>query len=279
MADALRLQVLGPAGGYPYSGYASAGYLLKTTGANILLDCGPGVAMRLLASLKATDLDAIIVTHLHPDHVIDVVAIGYALMSEWIAQKRAERVVLWVQPGGIEFLDRLIGLFGHRQWRLAQGDHGPGYDRIRVATEEGEDWFFSVFDVREYSPGDQWTVGDVEISTLPVPHTAPCVAIRAENAGKVIVYTGDTRWSDALCDFAAGCDLLIADAHFSGSHPPGNGHMTPSEAGRLAEKAQADRLMLCHLAAAGDGPSALLAASKAFAGKLDLAIQVDELCL
>jgi len=267
------LTVLGAAGGYPYGGHACSGYLIETAGSRILLDCGPGVATRLLAKARAIDIDAIAITHIHPDHTLDLVAFGYALMTEWIKHRTLHRVRLAMPEGGAAYLERLSALFGHTRWSFGDDDLGPGFASLRDVARAGRDWMFDVFDVVEFTPGSRVEFGPVGIDTLPVDHIPGAVAMRIDHACRRIVYSGDTRWHEPLVDFARDADLLIAEGHFSGSHPPGGAHMSPAEAGRLARLSGARRLLLTHLAALEDGPSALKAAKAECNTAVELAVE------
>lgn len=269
------LTVLGAAGGYPYAGHACSGYLVEAGGKRILFDCGPGVAAKLLASSRAIELDAIVVTHTHPDHTLDLVAIGYALMTEWIKHRVRRPVRLFLPSGGADYLQRLSGLFGHRHWTFTDEELGPGFASLRTAARSGSDWMFDVFDMQEFTPGQSLDLDGLTIDTLPVEHIPGSVALRLDHAGKRLVYTGDTRWHLPLVDFARDADLLIAEGHFSGSHPPGGAHMTPAEAGRLARLSGARRLLLTHLAAIEDGPSALAAAKTELNTAVTLAVETS----
>ena len=122
-------------------------------------------------------------------------------------------------------------------------------------------------------------LGPVTVDTLPVDHIPGAVAMRIDHAGKRLVYTGDTRWHGPLVDFARDADLLVAEGHFSGSHPPGGAHMSPAEAGRLARASGARRLLLTHLAALEDGPSALDAAKAECNTAVELAVETTSIRL
>jgi len=271
--------VLGAAGGYPYGGHACSGYLVEAAGSRILLDCGPGVAARLLEKCRAVDVDAIAISHIHPDHTLDLVAVGYALMTEWIKHRLKKRVRLAMPEGGAAYMERLSGLFGHGRWTFTDDDLGLGFASLRDVARAGRDWMFDVFDIVEFAPGARVELGPIAIDTLPVDHMPGAVAMRLDHSGRRLIYSGDTRWHEPLVDFARDADLLIAEGHFSGSHPPGGAHMTPAEAGRLARLSGARRLLLTHLAALEDGPSALDAAKAECNTAVELAVETTSIRL
>ncbi|WP_405117523.1 MBL fold metallo-hydrolase (plasmid) [Phaeobacter sp. BS23] len=279
-AEDVSLQVLGAAGGYPYCGHACSGFLLGTDGsAPLLVDCGPGVAAKLLAGGRACDLGAVVISHMHPDHILDLVSLGYALMTEWISLRTRKRIPLYLPQGGRAVFERLMALWGHKHWVFDNTEHGPGYAALRDVAAADRDWMFEVFEVDEFAPGDVFETAGFTVATIKADHTPEAVCLCFDKGGKRLGYTADTRYQAALIDFYKGCDLLIAEGHFSGSHPPGGAHMTPSEAGKLAEQSQVKRLLLTHIAAIEDGDAALKAARAAFAGPVELACHAAEIAL
>jgi len=272
VAGQLELQVLGCAGGYPYDGVACSGYLVSAQGQTVLLDCGPGVAMRLLGRMRATDLGGIVLSHLHPDHLLDLIPLGYAAMTEWIALGRMRRIPLFMPLGGHAFLARLSDPFAHRAWRLDGAERNPGLDRLRDALRSGRDWLFEVFDLTEFTAGDRFAVGPLWIDSCAARHTPEAACLATGEAGARLVYTADTLPFPDLASFCRAADLLLCEAHFSGAHPPGGAHMTPQEAGDLARSAGVSTLMLTHLAARSDAPGALAAAAARFGGPVHCAL-------
>ncbi|MDE1994018.1 MAG: MBL fold metallo-hydrolase, partial [Rhizobiaceae bacterium] len=242
----------------------------------LLLDCGPGVATTLIGADAKVGLDGIVVSHLHPDHVLDLIPLGYALMTEWVTEARTSPVPLYLPPGGLEFLQKLSDLFGHREWRFPEDSGNAGQRAIAATLARGEDWMLTVFDVREYAPGDDLVFGAVEIATMPVDHRIPTAAMRLKAGSADLVYSADTRFLSSLGDFANGTDLFLVDAHFSGPKAPGGAHMTPEDAGRLAAIAGARRLVLCHLGAPEDGPFAMEAAARHFDGEIQVAFDARD---
>ncbi len=273
------LRILGSSGGYPIAGFPCSGYLAQVDGRRVLLDCGPGVITALIGPDAKANIDAVVISHLHPDHVLDLIPLGYALLSTWLTSEQVERLPLYLPPGGLDFLRRFSDLFGHRGWRLAQKGGTAGRRALATALEDGQDWMLTVFDVREFSPGDTIAVGGLSIETLPVDHQLPTAAMRIKTEEADLVYSADTRFLPTLAEFALGTDLFLVDAHHSGPNAPGGAHMTPSDAGRLAAMAGAKRLVLCHLGAPGDGASATSEASVHFDGQVHVAFETREYAL
>lgn len=273
------LKILGSSGGFPIAGFACSGYLVRLDGQNLLLDCGPGIAGALIGADAKAGIDGVVISHLHPDHVLDLIPLGYALMTEWLTEGRSRPLPLYLPPGGVEFLQKLSDLFGHRNWRFEEEGGNAGYRALASALARGEDWLLTVFDAREYAPGDDIVFGSLEIATLSVDHRIPTAAMRIRTEGADLVYSADTRFLPALGHFAIDTDLFLLDAHLSGPKAPGGAHMTPADAGRLAAIANAKRLVLCHLGAPEDGPSARQAAAAHFRGEIHVAFDVREYSL
>ena len=171
------LHVLGcaPASGNP--GEACSGYLVSAGGSRILLDCGPGVLSSLLAR-DAAPLDAIVLSHLHFDHVADLIPLGFAhvfgLASEW------KPPALYAPPGGRGAADGAVR--GERPRR--RSPHACGLT------------------VAEYEPGSELAIGDAQLTFRELVHPGISHAIRVEAGGGALVYSGDTAVTPALGEHA-----------------------------------------------------------------------------
>jgi ribonuclease BN (tRNA processing enzyme) len=249
----------------PANGQASSGYLVATDAATVLLDCGPGVATALGAVAAPDQLSAVIVTHLHLDHCYDLLPVGKSLLSRGVRYPRTgeppqdwaeiEAVPLHVPGGARQLLQRLAALFPVTT--------APVLDRT----------FDLAFDVREYSPGDRFTVGDMRVSLHELRHSSPNCGIRIESAAGCLAYTGDTGVTPALATLAAGADLLLAEATLPVTDHGPHGHLSAADAARAAQTAGARTLVLTHFPSAD--PEWLLArrdeAARAFTGFIHLA--------
>jgi ribonuclease BN (tRNA processing enzyme) len=237
------LHVLGcaPASGNP--GEPCSGYLVSAGGSRVLLDCGPGVLSSLLAR-DAAPLDAIVLSHLHFDHVADLIPLGYAhvfgLASEW------KPPALYAPPGGEARLTALCEASGHG------GDH---------LTECG-------LTVAEYEPGSALAIGEAQLTFRELIHPGLSHAIRVESGGAALVYSGDTAVTPALGEHADGADLLLSEATALPSSPV---HLPAGEAGRMAREAGCKALVLTHLDVR-ERAAALRQAREAFGGPVQAAI-------
>lgn len=249
----------------PGNGQPSSGYLVATSGAKVLLDCGPGIATALGAVAAPDELSAVIVSHVHLDHCYDLLPLGKSLLSRGVRYPRAgeapqrwadiEAVPLYVPPGSGALLGKLAALF-------------------LVSTSPVLDLAFDLaFELNEYSPGARFTVGDMKVSLHELRHSSPNCGIRIESAEGCLAYTGDTGVSPGLLPLAADADLLLAEATLAATDHGPHGHLSAADAARAAHAAGAKTLVLTHFPSAD--PDWLLArrdeAAREFAGAVHLA--------
>jgi ribonuclease BN (tRNA processing enzyme) len=222
----------------PADGQASSGYLVATDKAMVLLDCGPGIATALSAVATPDQLSAVFVTHLHLDHCYDLLPVGKSLLSRGVRYPQSgearqdwaqiEAVPLHVPRGAASRLRQLAALFPVTT--------APVLDRT----------FDLAFDVREYTPGASFTIGDMRVSLHQLRHSSPNCGIRIESAVGCLAYTGDTGVTPALLDLAAGADLLLAEATLSATDDGPHGHLSAVDAARVARAADVQTLVLTH---------------------------------
>jgi ribonuclease BN (tRNA processing enzyme) len=224
----MELVVLGCAAGMPTGGQASSGYLVTTSRCRILLDCGPGVAAALSGQGGVGGLDAVLVTHLHPDHCYDLLPIG-------ITVRRAARpapLPVYVPRGGRALLHGLGGLFP-------------------LGADPRQDIpFHHAFAIREYRPGQVIRIGDCTVSLHGLRHVVASCGIRVQAGPATLAYTGDTGPAGELVELARDADLLLAEATLAGPDTSGWGHLCATDAARAAAAAGAGQLVLTHLGSA-----------------------------
>jgi ribonuclease BN (tRNA processing enzyme) len=250
----VRLTVLGCRAGMPADGQPSSGYLVETAGSRLLLDCGPGIATALGAVINPTQLDAVIISHLHSDHCYDLLPLGKALLNTLIHHGNHHTPPpdhhpkpLYVPTGATPLLHRWAQLFP-------------------VTTMPLLDRAFEVaFAVHEYSPGDRVTVGDCALHMVGLRHAATNCGTRIEAPCGSLAFTGDTGMTDALYTLADSVDLLLAEATLAEPDTTAHGHLSAAEAGRVAARAGAGSLVLTHFTS-GD-PAWLRSARRAAAAE------------
>lgn len=238
--DELRVTPVGVGAGYARIGEVQSAYLISGASTSVCLDLGAGALNALQAHVEPHALDALVISHCHPDHCVDLFAL---------------RVWMVWGPGRGERL-RVIG---------------PGDLRDRLTAFAGDDGWDDAFAFEPIGP--EAMVGGLRLTFAEVPHSGPTHAIRVDCDGRSITYGADCRRNDDLPRLAAGTDVLIAecgDGDAAGASPV---HMTGADAGATAAAAGARRLLLTHCYPEHDRNATIAAARFAFDGPVDWARQ------
>jgi ribonuclease BN (tRNA processing enzyme) len=252
----MRVTIVGSGTSAPQPETPSSGILVETASTGILIDCGQGVIRGTMPIRDPRELDAIVVGHLHADHYIDVVSLRYLL--PW-AGFTGRRLPILLPPGGRARMDELASAISER----------PGF-------------FDHTFDVREYDPNVELTIGDLTLGFLPGNHYVPAWGCRLrDEAGHVVVVSGDTGPNERLVESARGADILIVEATLlaAGEDDPKRGHLTVDEAVGIGRDAKVGRTVLVHHRT--QNHEAVLAASRASAsvlvGRPGLVVELDDM--
>ena len=246
----LRLDVLGAGPAYTDRvGATGAAYLVRHGRTTLLLDLGQGSFPRLATVIEPSTLDAVVVSHLHPDHFVDLVALRHYL--RW--QFEPHRHVRVVAPEGLD--RRLDGLHDE-----------PGFTTAALILET-------------LRPGT-FTVGALTVQAARVRHTADSYAIRVTgDAGRPgLVYSGDCGRADDLAPLVRPGDTLLSEVSFGpGPVAPGAEHLDGPAVAALAARTQVGRVLLTHLQMGFD-PDATIASVRArFDGPVRLVSPGDAL--
>jgi ribonuclease BN (tRNA processing enzyme) len=246
----MRLTVLGRSPASPNPGEACAGYLIDGGGARVLIDVGPGVVAQLLRHHHPDELDAVVVSHMHADHMLDLVTLRY--VYPWRARPKDQRLRVIMPPGSA---DQLLD--------LARGVGSPRH-------------FEDTFRLSEHDGSSPLRFTGLEVRPLETVHYIPCWGFRVEADGHRLGYTADTGPDEVVSEIGEGVDLLLSEATLrsldeDAQPPERRGHLTPAEAGTYARDAGAGRLLLTHLPVNGDTAWATSAATEAFEGEVDIA--------
>lgn len=244
----MRITVLGKSPAWQDADGACSGYLVEGGGRTVLLDCGPGVFAKLRARVPYESLDAVVLSHLHADHVMDLVPFASGIRYRpW--EGAAPRPTLYAPPGAREVLAR-----------LCEGG-SMSADHIELA-----------FDVTIYDPAEPLALGGLDVRFQPVPHYIPANAVEFADAGARFTFGADCGPSEDLARFAADTDVLMVEATLLEPEPPEDrGHLTPFEAGEHAQRAGAKRLVLTHFAAEAGADRVVAEAARAYGGPIDAA--------
>jgi ribonuclease BN (tRNA processing enzyme) len=221
----MELIIVGSGTSVPLPQRASPSIALFIDDQFLLMDIGPGTLRQLaIAGLQFEDIDYICISHFHPDHTADLIHFFFATRYPPILSKRKPFTI--VAPKGFnQFLTLLKRAYGN--WL----DLPDGLMRMEeLNIEEMERKEFDKF----------------KITSAPLNHTPHSLGFRIEDSsGKTIVYSGDTGYCEQIVDLARNADLLILESSF----PDGEGiqgHLTPSQAGDIATRSEAKRLLLTH---------------------------------
>lgn len=247
----MRFTVLGKSPAWEDAGGACSGYLVEQDDYRLLIDCGNGVFAKLRERLSYAEVDEVLISHIHADHVLDLVPFAYALTLGPRESASAARPRLLLPPGGGRALRSLVSIWGS--------------DGLLDAA----------FEVEEYEVDGSLTLGPLATRLHEVPHFALTHAVElTAPSGVRLLYGADCRANEALELAASGAALLLAEATLPEPDPaplPERGHMSAGEAGALAARAGVERLVLTHISDQLDQGAALAAAREAFDGALEIA--------
>ncbi|MBA3416286.1 MAG: MBL fold metallo-hydrolase [Chloroflexia bacterium] len=247
----MKLTVLGGSAASPNAGMGCSGYLVEAGSTCLVLDLGPGTLPELRRHADFRTLDAIVISHMHVDHVLDLLALRHALAYNPVPSPRPTPV--WLPPGGADVLAHATAPFD-------------------ACDEPGT--FAGTVDIREYDPTQPLAIGDAVVTFAPTVHYVPAWAIRVDTQGRALGYTGDTGPTADLAPFFRGVQVLVAEATLLDAgdrHDVDRGSLTAAEAGALADAAAAEILVLSHLWQERGFEASRVQAAAAFGRQLELA--------
>ena len=248
----MKLTVLGGSAAGVGAGQGCSGYLVEGGDTRIVLDLGPGTLLELRRHTDYRTLDGIVISHMHLDHVLDLLALRFTLAYNPVPAPLPTPV--WLPPDGAAVLRQAGAAF---------------------ATSESSDDFFSpMFAISEYDPDASVTIGDLTVTFARTVHPVPCWAMRVASAsqpGQDLVYTADTGPAAKLENFAQGCAVVLSEATLPDTRDEPDEsriHLTASEAGEIAAKSGAQTLVLTHMFEENDPVEIQVRAAEAFSGPI-----------
>jgi ribonuclease BN (tRNA processing enzyme) len=251
----VQVTVLGKSPAFADVGGACSGYLVQEGATTLVMDIGNGVFGKLRGATDYTQVDAVVVSHMHADHSLDLVPFAYALIYPPEGRVREEPVRLMVPEGGRDQLRRVVGTWG------------------------GEELIEDAFALEEYAGGDTLEVGDLRIRTCAVPHYLPntnALELSPAAGGGRVTYGADHGPADDLVAFARDTDLLMIEATLKAPEPSGTrGHITAREAGEHGRRAGARRLVVTHVSDLIDPAWVRAEAEAGFGGPVTIAAEGD----
>ncbi|HVR98570.1 MAG TPA: MBL fold metallo-hydrolase [Thermoanaerobaculia bacterium] len=214
----MHLRILGCSGGYPTADSPSSGYLIEDGDTRIWLDAGNGTFSVLQRYADYTRIDALVLSHLHPDHCLDIYPLNVALRYGPVKA----RIAVYAPPRTQEILDRLM-------------------------TGDPDDKLGATFDFHEVDAGQTVEVGGVRLSFLRTDHPGHTLAVRADSASGSLTYSADNGPGVDLAPFACGTDLFLCEATYQSALQGAPVHLTAQQAAEAAVRAGARQLILTHL--------------------------------
>ncbi len=240
----MRLTILGTSAAYAPAGHACSGYLIEDDGAKVLVDCGSGTVSNLFEHLDPLLLDAIVISHLHFDHFLDIYPLHY--YYRFNSPKGFQPKPLFAPPGAH---DHLLCLF-----------HGGGeeeferYMRFEVLDDEAS-----------------YTIGKLTVTFRRVTHAVDSYAMRIRGT-RTLVYSSDSEYDEGLLDLATGADMLLCESTFAGRESGiGTSHFTAKEVARLATKAGVQATVATHFWPTTDRGKAAEEIAAGFDGPIEIA--------
>lgn len=212
----MKLTCFGKYGPYPKGGYATSCYMITYNGKNILLDLGCGALSKVFEKIRVQDIDAIVLSHLHADHMGDMLTLRYALM---VGKKMG-------------FIEKPIPVFLPEE---------PQREASLLVEDE-------LMNTAFITDGMESNLFGIDFCFSRMPHAVPSYAVSLCADGKKFVYSGDTEDNDHLAVFAKDADMFLMEAALLVRHKvPGSPHVSTVDAGRIAKEAKARRLLVTHL--------------------------------
>lgn len=242
----MKLTVLGADGSWPSPGGAASGYLLDHEGYHVWIDMGTGTMANLQRHVGLYEVDAVVVSHVHADHLVDLFTYFYS--RNYGPPEPPPSIPLVVPQGAIAHIMAMLSGSGAE-------------DLVRR------------FDVDEMVPGDERDLGPFRLRTAGMAHPVPTLGMRFEANGSAFAYSADTGECDPYVTLARGADLALTEATWldDGAEYPPDIHLTAREAGEHAARAQAGRLVLCHINPMRDADRSRQDAAEAFGGPVEVA--------
>lgn len=235
----MNLTVIGYWGGFPGKGEASSGYLVEKEGFRLLIDCGSAVLSQLQHYIQLEELDAVILSHYHHDHIADIGPLQYARFIGGMLHKTKEVLPIYAHQNDEKF-------------------HSLTYKEATVG--------------RVYDPNETIRIGPFSISFLLTNHPVECYAMRVTDGNHSIVYTADSSYKEDFIPFCKDADLLLCECNlYANQDGMQAGHMNSHDAAKIAKEANVKELCLTHLPHFGNHQQLIEEAKTIYDGKVKLA--------
>ena len=249
-AGRLRVRVVGSSGAVPRAGNACSCYLIETRSTRIILDCGLGAIQSLRRYIDPASLDGVVISHMHPDHVFDLVPLRY--LCAFPPTKRSTKLDVYVHRGALAQMQRLA---------------------LAVPSRQGARFFDHSLRVLEYYPARILEIGDLRLTFAKTIHYIEAYAVRIDHGRSSLTYSADTAPCARVSKLAKNTDLFICECSLGpdGTEGRPRGHSSATEAARMARDAGAKHLLLTHYGAQYKTRELAAAAKREYTGRVSVA--------
>jgi ribonuclease BN (tRNA processing enzyme) len=245
----MKLTIVGASGTFPGPHSGCSSYLLEEDGFRLLLDVGNGSTGALQAACGLLGPDAVIVSHLHGDHYLDLITYTYA--RRYHPEGQAPLLPVY---GPSDIRDQVIGAYGR--------DVSDLLDEVYVFNSIDHD--------------QKIGVGPFEVDLRRVNHPVETYGMRVSAGGRTLTYSADTGETSTVVDLAKDVNIFLCEASYlDGEDNPPDIHLTGKQAAEYATQADVQRLLLTHLVPWGDKTRTLAEADAAYGGELLVARPLD----
>ncbi len=234
----LSLTVLGSSGTYAGPGNACSGYLVRSGTSTVWIDVGPGTLANLQRHISVHDVDAIVISHCHPDH--------------------------WVE------LPVVRNLYKYIQFREGVPVYGTAETR-EMAEAIVADGLAPTFDWTDISDGVELSVGDLDFTFSGTDHPVETLAVAVESGGRAFGYSADTGPGWSFAKFGRPIDLALCEATLLVDQEGTSPHLSSRQAGEIAADAEVKQLILTHLWPGSDPDVHVAEAATTFDGAIEVA--------
>ncbi len=236
----MKLTVVGCSGTYPTQEAPCSAYLFSEEGYDLLVDLGPGTFVALQRYIDIHSLDAIVLTHFHPDHCVDIYPLYYALR---FSDSFSKRVPLLVPEGTEQSL-----------FAFLSGDSRQEFSRV--------------FELQLVESGQKMGLGPFDMEFARTNHPVETLAIAVSDVSGTVAYSADTGPGGGFPELASKADLVICEATYQTTGQGPAIHLSSQEAGALAESSGAGQLVLTHRFPTCDRQAWLECAAAEYSGEM-----------
>ena len=242
----MELTILGTSGTWPPAGGATAGYLVSQDGTHLWVDAGTGTFANLQEHIAISEMSAILITHGHPDHFVDMLPCFYARYYGGLGPPSLP----FFSPKGFVDMAALL------------------------VSEDGRDVMRHAYAFTTVHPGDVFDVGPFHVKAFEMTHIGvESLGFRIEADGAVLAYTGDTGPSAEVVEMARDADVFLAEATYQDHMKLLPFHMSATQAAEHATQAHVGKLLLTHILPGADRELSRREAVAAFDGEVDVVVE------